>query len=218
MEKSRFVTCNEYRTRSVKSTAVGFDFVSTGGNVPSTAEISVGQVCPISGKTVTQDMLSEYIREANRQVNSHLRQISVPLGKRDALERKVPREQTRAEIEASTGEKLKPGKLNAIMQLRHPKQYNYSYDKLFSKGFDFPDPASEDALRDVETEMLAEEFLALFSGRLLIVARYLVATSGNQLTWGWKTRLANELHVTPALIDHDVKQIRETYRTWMKED
>ena len=216
----KFIACNEFRQLDCNSQDLHFDFVSVDDNVPSHADISVGQVDPISLVEVSEKIIKDYIRLANKQVRSHLKQIAVPFTEKEKEIRRGYRRQIAEELRASTGQEPTRSAVNAVMHLRHPRPYNFSTEVLVERGFDFVDAAAEEALRRVEHDPDAsvKAFAAQFSGRQLAVLNYLILKGDGANVWGWKHRVAAEWHVHPAKISADIAMIREAYLKWLEEN
>lgn len=213
--------CNDYRKLSgMDMNRITFAFCTGDDELPDHAEIFPSQADPVTGETVPLKVIREYNRLLNRQVDRNRRESVVPMTLQEERERRKQRAELADRLCRKYGRLPRKGILDEQMQIEHPREYVWSYERLVERGVRIPDPKAEEAYARAEQdpEETVEAFAAQFTGRLRAVAEMLIAKSRGEAVFGMRKALAEQWGVHQTMISQDIRVIGEAFLAWIRHE
>ena len=189
---------------------IAFEFV-TG----ETRTLRIGDIDPVSGERITEQIVREYHRVRTAEIHRTLRAERVPFTEEELAARRKEREEIAAEFEEAHGRKPSKDDVRYIQDERWGNRYNLHMDALYDDNGEFRDDRlinfhiyKNDGDEDSDTAAL-RAFAETLSGRMRDVYELMLEKCSGGAGARTGKEVAERWGVCPATIVKDEARIRK---------
>lgn len=228
----KVLNCNETQFYGPeKQNAIRYEFVTGDPEIPSNMTISLGDMDPLTGETITDvEVFRDYNLKRNQEVYDNLKAMRPDYSKEEKEARRLERLRIAEEFREDYGYEPNLDTVRYLQEQRWKSRYVLHLDAFANEEkedmdqdriSEMADPAAEKAFRELEDREEYARVLAFtgtLEGRLKDVFMLMILEALGKNGEMNGVTLGKKWNASKHAISRDRQKLKEMLRRWMKEE